>query len=63
MNSTNDVFSGSNGNAYSILGLLIKNKIGLKVCHINAQSLTHKIDEFRYVFENSEIDVICVSET
>ncbi|XP_055903375.1 uncharacterized protein LOC129939399 [Eupeodes corollae] len=36
---------------------------GLKVCHINAQSLSPKLDEIRYLFINSKIDVVCVSET
>lgn len=31
--------------------------------HINAQSLNNKIDEFRFVFEKSDIDIVCVSET
>lgn len=46
-----------------MLRILSKAKKGLKVCHINAQSLNKKIDEFRYLFENSGVDVICVSET
>lgn len=36
---------------------------GLKICHINAQSLMPKIDEFRDIFGCSKVDVICVSET
>ena len=48
---------------YSILRLLSKSKNGLKICHINAQSLVNKIDEFRHIFEKSGIHVICVSET
>lgn len=38
-------------------------KNGLNVVHINAQSLKIKIDEFRYIFESSNVHVICVSET
>lgn len=49
------------------LGTMIKvfrgQRSGLHVCHINAQSLLPKIDEFRDLFEESSVDVICVSET
>lgn len=38
-------------------------KQGLKIAHINAQSLLNKIDEFRFIFITSDIDVVCVSET
>lgn len=43
--------------------ILAKQRNGLNVCHINAQSLKCKIDEFRLTFENSSVDVICISET
>lgn len=43
--------------------ILSKQKTGLNVCHINAQSLNNKMDEFSLIFENSGIDVLCVSET
>lgn len=36
---------------------------GFKVCHINAQSLLPKIDEFRSLFEGCRVDAVCVSET
>jgi len=36
---------------------------GLNICHINSQSLYGKIDEFKYLFEGSDVDIICVSET
>lgn len=48
---------------HSMIRILNKQRKGLKVCHINAQSLRCKIDEFRYIFENSDTDVICISET
>jgi len=38
-------------------------RTGHRVCHINAQSLVNKIEEFRYLFVNSNMDVICLSET
>ena len=63
MISLNNFNLESNGNAYTMLRLLTQEKSGLKVCHINAQSLVHKIDELRYIFEKSGIDVICISET
>ncbi|XP_075167477.1 uncharacterized protein LOC142239569 [Haematobia irritans] len=43
--------------------VLVKQRVGLHVCHINAQSLKNKIDEFRWTFEHSQVDVICLSET
>lgn len=55
--------SCSKDNSYSLVRILSKQKIGLKMCHINAQSLTKKMDEFRYIFEKSGIDIIFVSET
>lgn len=50
-------------NTYSMIRVLSNIKSGLKISHINAQSLNGKIDEFRYIFENSNVDIICVSET
>ncbi|XP_075157728.1 uncharacterized protein LOC142230995 [Haematobia irritans] len=43
--------------------ILAKQRDGLRICHINAQSLNNKIDEFGYIFDNSDIDIVCVSET
>jgi len=42
--------------------ILAKQKPGLKIIHLNAQSLAKKIEEFRFLFINSNIDVICVSD-
>lgn len=55
--------SHSKDNTYQMIRILSKQKSGLNVCHINAQSIKGKIDEFRYIFEGSDIDVICVTET
>ena len=30
---------------------------------MNAQSLVNKLDEFRFIFELSDVDVVCISET
>jgi len=50
----------------SIASAMIKTissyKNGLKILHINAQSLLKKIDEFRFLFTQSNVEVICVSE-
>lgn len=43
--------------------ILCKQKKGLSICHLNAQSLRNKTDELRYIFEESNVDVICISET
>lgn len=53
----------SRDNSYAMLRVLCRQRCGLNICHINAQSLNNKIDEFRYLFENSGVDVVCVSET
>lgn len=53
----------SKDNLFRMIRVLSKLKRGLKIVHINAQSLKNKIDEFRYIFESSGVDVIAVSET
>lgn len=53
----------SKDNMHTMIRILSKQKNGLSIVHINAQSLKNKMEEFRYTFENSNIDVICVSET
>ena len=64
MSNLNCNFSGGSiRNAHTMLRLLSNRKKGLKIIHLNAQSLVNKIDEFRYMFEKSDIDVLCVSET
>lgn len=35
----------------------------LNICHINAGAIQPKIDEFRHVFEDVQIDIIVASET
>jgi len=52
----------SRTSSQAIIRILAKQKPGLKIIHLNAQSLA-KIEEFRFLFINSNIDVICVSET
>lgn len=60
-----DGFSGGEmgSNLYQMIRILRSQKKGLHVCHINAQSLAPKLDEFRLLFINSKVDVICISET
>lgn len=53
----------SKDNIFTMVRILAKQKTGLKIVHINAQSLNKKIDEFRFIFASSAVDVICVSET
>lgn len=48
---------------HHMLRILTKYAKGLHVCHINAQSLGRKLDEFQYLFENSGVDCVCISET
>ncbi len=35
----------------------------LNICHVNAGAISPKIDEFRYIFENTMIDIIVATET
>lgn len=35
---------------FAMIRILAKTKPGLRIVHINAQSLLKKIDEFRYLF-------------
>lgn len=53
----------SRDNLKNMLRILAKFKTGLKIVHINAQSLNNKLDEFRDTFINSYVDVVCVSES
>lgn len=46
-----------------MLRILSKQKSGLKVVHLNAQSLNNKLDEFRNLFISSGVDIVCISET
>lgn len=54
---------GSKENLYSMTRVLSRRATGLKICHINAQSLNNKMDEFRYIFEESDVDILCISES
>lgn len=54
---------GSRESLFNMIRILSKRFSGLNICHINAQSLNNKMDEFRFIFEESGIDVICISET
>lgn len=62
MSAGNNASSSTDG-VRNMISILCRQNKGLNICHINAQSLKNKIDEFRYIFEQSNVDVICVSET
>lgn len=63
MSFTNNNFLSSKASLKNLINIICNQKHGLNVCHINAQSLFNKLDEFRYIFEKSNIDIICISET
>ena len=46
-----------------VLKILCNQYNGLNICHINAQSLNNKMDELRHLCDESEVDIVCVSET
>lgn len=58
-----DISNSSKDNTFNMIRILSRQKSGLKIVHLNAQSLNNKIDEFRYIFISSMVDIICVSET
>ena len=58
---TND--SLQNYKERAMINVLCYQESGLHIVHINAQSILPKIDEFRFLFEGSRVDVVCVSET
>lgn len=58
-----NVVPSSKDVTFDMIRILCKQRSGIKICHINAQSLRNKIDEFRFIFEHSGADIICVSET
>lgn len=62
INLSHDQVGSRDGN-YNMVRILANQKKGFSICHINAQSLLPKLDEFRYLFENSSVDAICISET
>lgn len=61
---TSLLYNGKNDKLRILLNILCKQSEGVRVCHLNAQSLSKtKLDEFRRLFVGSSVDVICVSET
>lgn len=54
---------GMNDNLRVLINIFCNQRQGLRVCHINAQSLFKKIDEFRALFVGSNVDVVCVTES
>lgn len=61
MNSHNNY--GSRDNVFNMIRILARQREGLNIVHINAQSLNCKMDEFRYLFTSAGVDIICISET
>ena len=59
---TNNIMS-SIDNMYALIRVLTKQRNGLKICHLYAQSMFIKIDEFRFILENANVDIICISES
>lgn len=48
-----------NGKLSVLLDIFCKQRSGLRICHTNAESLIPKIDEFRSLFEISNVNIIC----
>jgi len=51
-----------NSIASAMIKTISRYKNGLKIVHINAQSLLKNIHEFTFLFTQSSIDVICVHD-
>jgi len=58
-----DSVCSPSASSYTMLRVLGNQRTGLRVCHINAQSLVNKIEELRYLFVNCNIDVMRLFET
>lgn len=64
MNLNNDNNnSNSSDSVHTMFKIFCKQKPGLHLCHINSQSLLNKMDEFREIFDDSGVDIVCISET
>ena len=63
MLESNNFCKNSRDNLKILVNVFRKQKMGFTTVHINAQSLLKNMDEFRYIFENSGINVIAISET
>lgn len=64
VNPVNNKVCSVGENHSLLLDILCKQALGLNVVHFNARSLSgDKLDYVRSVFEESLVDVICVSET
>ena len=60
----NSYSEGVNDSVKILIELICRQSNGLKIVHFNARSLNiSKLDYARHIFENSNVDVICVTET
>ena len=51
-------------NLQTMLNIVSKTLRGFQVCHLNARSLTKsKLDFMDYNFSNTDINIICITET
>lgn len=53
---------------FSIPNVVLKstlnnNKETVNICHLNAQSLLHKVDELKIIFDKVNAHAICISES
>lgn len=56
--------NGAIDNYRVLIHVLCKQYSGLNVVHFNARSLNGlKLDHARHIFENSPVDIVCISET
>ena len=63
MSALNSYSLDSTACTKTMIKILTAQRKGLNICHINAQSLYPKMDEFRFLFEDTKMDIVCVSET
>lgn len=64
MGSVNFPSSSTNEISQSLINLFCKKTNGFNVVHFNARSLNSEtIDYIRNVFQNSSVDIICITET
>ena len=41
----------------------VMSKSGLRICHLNVNSIPNKIDEIKYMLKNSPFDIVAFTET
>ena len=63
MSALNSYSLDSTAYTKTMIKILTAQRKGHNMCHINAQSLYPKMDKFRFLFADTKMDIVYVSET